>query len=127
MLYLEVLRAFFQILQEFEEKFISLLEPRIQRVAKLFLHNEQGSPLTQMHVQPGLKPEHKTLGAIVVHTAVVLSFSHQQSFLLPFVNMFANPGALAVSFTDEDTDIINCPQFFRKLTCQPWWMTTSLK
>lgn len=68
-----------------------------------------------MRVRSGLSPECKILGAIVVHTATVLSSNAEQPFLLPFVNMFSNPAALAVSISKvcskqngDSTCILEC-------------------
>ena len=66
------------------------------KMAKLFLQNKQGSPLLQMRVQPGQTLECKTLGAIIVHTATVLSANSKQPLLLPLVNMLTNPAAITV-------------------------------
>ncbi len=89
----------FQLLNAFESFLLKItrFNPLICKLAQLFLRNEQGSPLRQMKVRPGLTPECKTLGAIVVHTAVAISSNLSQPFILPFVSMLTNPAALAVS------------------------------
>lgn len=68
----------------------------MRQTARLLLTNEQGGPLAQLHVTPELPAMCKTLGAVVVHTVAVLESKSRQHTLLPFVNMMANPAALAV-------------------------------
>ena len=76
---------------------VTYKEPLIN-FAKLILHNEQGSSISQMKIHPGLTAENKILGAVAVHTAIVIN-SINTPILLPFFNMLNNPAALAVSST----------------------------
>ena len=80
------------------EKYLEVTykEP-ILKLAKLILHNEQGSPIAQMKIRPGLTPESKIIGAIAVHTAIVISSRAHLPVLLPFLNMLNHPAALNVS------------------------------
>jgi len=74
-----------------------MLSKPLQDTVKLFLYNKQCESLIPMQLSPGVSSECKILGAIVVHTATVLSTKPQHQSLLPFYNMFKNPKFLAVS------------------------------
>lgn len=89
-----------QLLDAFENflKHLTHLQPSMLGVAKLLIRNKQGSSLPQMCLKPSLTPECKTLGAIIVHTTVVLSANSKQPLLFPLVNMLFNPTALVVSY-----------------------------
>jgi len=66
-------------------------------MARSLVANEQGGPLAQLGISPQQPLQHRTLGAIVVHTAAVF-FCRQRVYILqPFVNMLNNPAALVVS------------------------------
>ena len=80
---------------------VTYKEPLL-KFAKLILHNEQGSPIAQMKIRPGLTPESKIIGAIAVHTAIVISSRAHLPLLLPFLNMLHHPAALTVSFVIQE-------------------------
>ena len=68
-------------------------------VGRALLANEQGGPLPQLRVIPQQPALHRTLGAVVVHAAVVFLSRQRLQVLKPFITMIGNPGALAVSET----------------------------
>ena len=74
---------------------ISVLQ--LQWMARSLVANEQGGPLAQLTISPRQPLQHRTLGAIVVHTAAVLFCRQRVEILQPFVNMLNNPAALVVS------------------------------
>lgn len=76
---------------------VKAFSPAMRRMAQLLLTNQQGGNLAQMAISPTQSPECKTVGAIVIHTVAVFSSCSTYQILLPFVNMLANPSALAVS------------------------------
>ena len=65
--------------------------------SRLLLANEQGGTLMQMTASPQQPLLLKTLSPIVVHTASLVLCKQKIEILLPFVNIFSNPVALAVS------------------------------
>ena len=70
---------------------------QLKWMAKLLVANEQGGTLAQLIVDPMQPLQHRTLGAIVVHTAAVFFCRQRVDILQPFVNMLNNPAALVVS------------------------------
>ena len=69
----------------------------MQWMARSLVANEQGGTLAQMSVDPRQPLQHRTLGAIVVHTAAVFLCRQKVDILQPFVNMLTNPAVLVVS------------------------------
>ena len=65
-------------------------------MARLLVANEQGGPLAQLVVEPTQPLQHRTLGAIIVHTAAVFLCRQRVAILQPFVNMLKNPATLVV-------------------------------
>ena len=66
-------------------------------MARSLIANEQGGTLAQLAVDPRQPLQHRTLGAIVVHTAAVFLCRQKVTILQPFVNMLNNPAVLVVS------------------------------
>ena len=66
-------------------------------MARLLVANEQGGTLAQLRIYPGQPLQHRTLGAIVVHTVAVFLCRQEVSILQPFVNMLNKPAMLVVS------------------------------
>ena len=60
----------------------------------------RGGTLAQMSVDPRQPLQHRTLGAIVVHTATVFLCRQKVDILQPFVNMLNKPAVLVVSESD---------------------------
>ena len=65
-------------------------------MARLLVANQQGGPLAQLAVEPMQPLQHRTLGAIIVHTAAVFLCRQRVAILQPFVNMLKNPATLVV-------------------------------
>lgn len=88
-----------QLLEEFNQFSLNMeaFSPSMRQMARLLLTNQQGGPLGQMHIRPGLPAGCKTIGAIVVHTISVFSSNSSRQILLPFINMLNNPAELMVS------------------------------
>ena len=63
----------------------------------MLVANEQGGTLAQLGVYPRQPLQHRTLGAIVVHTAAVFLCQQKVDILQPFVNMLNNPATVVVS------------------------------
>ena len=70
---------------------------QLKWTGRALLANEQGGPLAQLRVIPRQPAVHRTLGAVVVHAAVVFLNRQRLEVLRPFTTMLNNPGALAVS------------------------------
>ena len=76
-------------------------------MARSLVANEQGGPLAQLGVAPQQPLQHRTLGAIVVHTAAVFFCRQRLAILQPFVNMLNNPAVLVVSTSPSGCELIN--------------------
>ena len=72
-------------------------------MARLLVANEQGGPLAQLVVGPMQPLKHRTLGAIVVHTAAVFLCQQRIDILQPFVNMLKKPATLVVTAFEVNT------------------------
>ena len=68
-------------------------------MARLLVANEQGGTLAQLRIYPRQPLQHRTLGAIVVHTAAAFLCRQKIDILQPFMNMLTNPAVLVVSRT----------------------------
>ncbi len=68
----------------------------MQWIAQALLANQQGGPLAQLAITPCQPPLQRTLGAIVVHTAIIFQYRQGVELLQPFVKMLNNPAALVV-------------------------------
>jgi len=83
------------------DKFIKeckVLSKELQLMARSLVANEQGGPLAQLRIAPQRSLQHRTLGAIVVHTAAVLLCQQGVQILQPFLNMLNNPAALVHAY-----------------------------
>ena len=69
----------------------------MQWMARSLVANEQGGTLAQMRVYPRQPLQHRTLGAIVIHTAAVFLCRQKANILQPFVKLLTNPAMLVVS------------------------------
>ncbi len=65
-------------------------------IARALLANQHGGPLAQLAISPRQPPLQRTLGAIVVHTAIIFQSRQGVELLEPFVKMLNNPAALMV-------------------------------
>ena len=77
-------------------------------MARSLVTNEQGGPLAQLGIAPRQPLQHRTLGAIVVHTAAVFLCRQRVDILQPFVNMLNNPAALVVSASPSVCEFCWC-------------------
>ena len=81
--------------------------PSMRDIARLLLSNEQGGPLAQMTLRPGLPLECKLLGTLVIHEVSVFSSKANLSLLLPFINMMTKPEALMVWYWHMSVHILH--------------------
>ncbi len=75
---------------------LSIPSLQMRWIARALLANQHGGPLAQLAIAPRQPPLQRTLGAIVVHTAVIFQSRQGVELLEPFVKMLNNPAALVV-------------------------------
>ena len=61
------------------------------------MSNEQGGPFAALQVSAGQPGSHRTLGAVVVHTAATLFSQRNVDLLYPLVALLSTPGDMAVN------------------------------
>ena len=71
----------------------------MQWISRALLANEQGGTLAQLAIIPRQSPLQRTLGAIVVHAAVVFQSRQKVELLQPFTRMLNDPSALQVDMS----------------------------
>ncbi len=105
-------------------------------IARALLANQHGGPLAQLAIVPRQPPLQRTLGAIVVHTAIIFQSRQGVELLEPFVKMLNNPAALMVGIHNHgsitiftELPLLLCVSFdyLRMPTYQPCPKMTSLK
>ena len=70
---------------------------QLKVMARALVSNEQGGPLAALQVSAGQPSSHRTLGAVVVHTAATLLSRRGVDLLHPLVALLSTPGDMAVN------------------------------
>ena len=76
---------------------LNAMNGEMKTIGRMLIANEQGRNLASLIVAPKQPKHFRTLVAVIVHAAVVLSSNAGNPLLLPFINILQNPAVLKVS------------------------------